>query len=1056
MNTALPRSVARRVWIVLVPGMLMLALAPHVSGQGAQGPSMTATANRAPDPLVFANSLLRDRKYDLAADEYERFLKGNPTGIDAVNARFGLAHARLYLLQYQEARRQFETFLRLAPDHPDAAAAWFRIGETSYMLSDLPGARAALERYTAAYPGHRFLDMAWPYLGDVSFALKDLPAARTAYERAINDFPEGRLIDRTRYGLARTLAGQGEAAPALALLETLAAKGGPEWTDKARFQIGEVQALAGRDDDQEGRPDQAKTRFQAAIDAYEALERDAPRSPLAAEAQLHRAEVLLKLDRRDDGEAVLRTLAAKARANIAAQAAYALGGSLLERGKAAEALAVWDDALTRFAGSPVAPMLLYRSAQALELERRPDEARIRYKKLAGEAPKDLWADDALLRAATLALDGGDLAETRTLAARLVSQYPKSGLVPEARVLDARAALAEGKAKEAIQGLSNVLALDPPAAPETAWSARYYLGLAYRADGQRDKSVVILDELSKSSAAPMAASARFVLGQAHFEAKRYADAIAPLESYLAAGPVDPAVATALAYLVLAHHHLGQNEAAARALDRLATEFPGSQPLTRTRYNLAEDALAEKDFSKAADLFRLAAEAAEPADRVKALSGLGWSLLQAKQPGDAADAFAELLKADPDGLLAPDAALARAHALDAAGDAEAALQAYEHVVEKYAKADQSGPALLARARLLVRLKRPADAADGFKQYLDAHPEAGEGPDASDALRIEWGGALLDAEKPSDAVEVFNQVLTDHPDGPHADEARLNLANLAFNAGEFAKVAPLLAPLVADDSKADPTLIPFALFRMAQTRVEQEEWTAAAALFARIVADHPKFPYVQDARFWSAEADYQGGDAGRAEPLFAAYIADPPSGPEAVEWVLTARLRQLQCLVMLARWRDALTAADSLKADAPEFSQAAEVDYARGRALQMQGRLDDALQAYQAVVDAPAKSSDLAARAQWMRGEVYFHQKDYQAAVREFLKVDYLHKHASIWRAAALLEAGKSYEHLDRWSDAVQAYEKLLVEFPDDKTAEDAGKRLEAARDRVAKAGDGGSAR
>jgi TolA-binding protein len=326
----------------------------------------------------------------------------------------------------------------------------------------------------------------------------------------------------------------------------------------------------------------------------------------------------------------------------------------------------------------------------------------------------------------------------------------------------------------------------------------------------------------------------------------------------------------------------------------------------------------------------------------------------------------------------------------------------------------------------------------------------------LRIEWGSVLLDAGKSDAATKVFDQVLTEHPDGPKADEARLNLANLAFNAKEYDKVAPLLATLVAEGSKGDPLLIPFALFRMAQTHVEQQEWTAAAPLFARIVADYPEFPYVQDARFWSAEANYQGGNAERAEPLFAAYVADPPTGPEASEWVLTARLRQLQCLVLLARWRDALTAADSLKADAPEFSQTAEVDYARGRALQMQGRLDDALQSYQAVVDAPTKSSDLAARAQWMRGEVYFHQKDYQAAVREFLKVDYLHKHAPTWRAAALLEAGKSYEHLDRWSDAVQAYEKLLAEFPEDKTAADAGKRLEAARDRVASTGEGGPTR
>ena len=46
------------------------------------------------------------------------------------------------------------------------------------------------------------------------------------------------------------------------------------------------------------------------------------------------------------------------------------------------------------------------------------------------------------------------------------------------------------------------------------------------------------------------------------------------------------------------------------------------------------------------------------------------------------------------------------------------------------------------------------------------------------------------------------------------------------------------------------------------------------------------------------------------------------------------------------------------------------------------------------------DLAARAQLMRGETYFHQKNYPEAKREFLKVHVLYQ-APVWQAAALLE-------------------------------------------------------
>ena len=133
-------------------------------------------------------------------------------------------------------------------------------------------------------------------------------------------------------------------------------------------------------------------------------------------------------------------------------------------------------------------------------------------------------------------------------------------------------------------------------------------------------------------------------------------------------------------------------------------------------------------------------------------------------------------------------------------------------------------------------------------------------------------------------------------------------------------------------------------------------------------------------------------------------------------------------------------------------ADVDYARGRALQGLARFDDARAAYQAVIEA-RKGGDLAARAQLMIGETYFHQKNYHEAIREFLKVDYLYD-APSWQAAALLEAGKVHERLDQWADAAETYEKLRDKFPKDPSAAEAksGSKASANASRVRKARPG----
>src|SRR5262249_46963283 len=78
----------------------------------------------------------------------------------------------------------------------------------------------------------------------------------------------------------------------------------------------------------------------------------------------------------------------------------------------------------------------------------------------------------------------------------------------------------------------------------------------------------------------------------------------------------------------------------------------------RLALAESAMTAKQYDRAAEFFRVAAEAQDPAARAQARSGLGWALLKLDKPQEAASAFDELLKDTPDDPHAPDAALALA--------------------------------------------------------------------------------------------------------------------------------------------------------------------------------------------------------------------------------------------------------------------------------------------------------------------------------------------------------------------------------------------------------------
>jgi TolA-binding protein len=1038
--------------------------------------------------LKFANGLLRQRKYDLAAEEYERFLQSNPDRADAAEARFGLANSRLYQGRYQDARHAFEEFLKGSPDDSRRLTARYRLGELSYLLGDLASARRALEAFTGSTADHAGLETAWTYLGDACFGLDDMPQARKAYERSLAVYPGGRLALRARYGLARTLARLGEAERALTMFQDLARNGGPDWVDRAWLQIGLIRKSAGQ--------------FREAVDALASLEQAAPRSKLRSEAQLQRALALVRLGRKEEAETLLRALAGNSSEPRGPRAALELATIELDNDQPEAGLTTLDEALKRFPGSSSEPALLFRSAEALQKLKRPTDAEARFLRVSTADPRDPWADDALERAARSALDRGDSSTARRLAGSFTTRFPASPLKSEVRLIEARAATLAGNPKEAAAILESLLdpggdspnRTEPARNPPPSWyeNARYDLALAYRALGQSDRADAILASLAKGAKGAVTTDAQFLIGQAHADGGRYALAVAPLEQYLAASPDGDVADFALAHLATARLALGQVDDAWKSLANLASRFPRSQALAPTRLRLAEAALAAHQPGKAAEQFRLVADGGnskrttqppannqiaptDPKLRIRALAGLGKALWELEKPAEAASAFAAVLDLAPDDPIAPEIALAHGRALEASRQTEAALKAYALVVERFAKSDQAAPAGIAHARLLDKAGRPADAARSFERLLgdpDRRQQLQGAGLPADALLADWGRALLDSDKPAEADRVFTRLLDEYPHSPFAATARFNLAESANLAHNHAEVVRLLAPLVekqprprqsgattaskrdstarvpaAGSSETDPLqrLLPAVLYRLGRTHIEMKDWNSAAKTLDRLLAEFSDSPYRREALYFRAESALQQGDAATAESRFTALVDEPPSAGDPKGLIFGARMKRIQCRVALKRWKDVLEEVKTMKSALAAGDPAiAELNFAAGQALLGLARLQEAKAAFQSVVDSHA-GTDLEARAQVMCGETYFHQDQFREALRIFLKVDILYD-APRWQAAALLEAGKVYERLDQWADAAETYERLLSRFPHDPAAPEARQRKAAASRRA----------
>jgi TolA-binding protein len=461
------------------------------------------------------------------------------------------------------------------------------------------------------------------------------------------------------------------------------------------------------------------------------------------------------------------------------------------------------------------------------------------------------------------------------------------------------------------------------------------------------------------------------------------------------------------------------------------------------------------------------------RIQALAGLGKSLWELGKPAEAATAFATLLRLAPNDPIAAEVALAHGRALEANEQPDAAKKAYLLVIERFAKSDQAQQAALSQARLLARSGRHVEAAHAFEQLVanpparDSLQKAGVTPDV---LLAELGSVLLDSDKQAEADRVFSQLLKEYPESPRSADARFNLAESANLARNYSEVVRLLLPLattkpvmpsakpVADKSQSptagpasttDPIqrLLPAVLYRLGRTQVELNDLPAAAATLDRLLAEFTDNPYRREAQYLRAEIALRQGDAALAERQFAALLDGPPPTDLGKEFLASVRMKRIECWVALKRWKDVLDQVQTRKGElAAGDPGVAALDYARGQALLGLGKLDEARAAFQAVIDA-RKDGELAAQAQLMRGETYFHQDKFHEALRDFLKVDILHN-APRWQAAALLEAGKVYERLDHWADAAETYERVLSKFASEPSAVEARERLTVVKGRAAR--------
>jgi TolA-binding protein len=1012
-------------------------------------PVLARAAEDSPDDYRLAVGFYNKEQWKLASESFQTFLKKNPRHQKAESARFFLALSLIQLDEFREAREILKAFVQDFPKGREVAAAGYWIGHCSFHLEDYPATARELTDFVRNFPENRLREWALPYLGDAELRLKKPDAAIGHFQDALQAFPEGALADDARFGLARGYEALGQTEDAIKAYLDLAGRHKSPRAAEAQLNLGALYFDAGR--------------FADAASAYEVLEKQFPGTPQAPIAELNRGFALYQLGQLP--QAIAQFDKAGQTEKYAGDAALWKGLCLKAQSELPRAIAVLEGAYEKYRDRPIAERILFQWADCEQRRGGFDKARELFLDVVHRWPKGTLADESLHAATQAALNAGNLAEAEKLLARFDLEFPDNRLRLRQEILRGRALAARNELAQASQHFQTVI--DTSEIESTRQQARYYLADVLQK--QREHAQVLratepLAALWDNGTGPSDLAGVFALrGVSQLELARAAAAkekpgepspertahcqaaIAEAARYRkvsADGPLAPlARSVGISALALG----GDKPAAIDSLSAWKKAGASGPEFDQTLYDLGTIAYSREDWEWADQLFRdLAERPKETRLHSRALADLGWTEFKRKQFVESAGTFTRLLADHPQDPLAPEAAFMRGSALQEAGQISEAQAAFAEAFQRDSAVDHVFLAGLQSARLLVRQKKFAEADSVYDALMKRF---GRRADADQVLD-EWASAHYTAENFPRADELFRRLVHDFPASPRAASARLSLAESDLVAGRLDQAREQLRPLTQEGA-ADATIQQRAFFQLMQIELESKRWDELRHVCDESLRRFPDGVYHLDARWRRAEADFRAGDYKAAlERLVDLRKIRGDTAIKAPAWLPQVSIMLAETQYRLKDHAAAEATIAELRASEPMSPVLYQADEILGRCYKARAEWAKAREVFTRVVEDPAgKLTETAAKSQFHIGETYLFEKDFEAALKEYLKVDILYKFPE-WQAAALFQAGVCQEALGQWKPAARTYEDLLKRYPENTDiAPQARERLEQVRKKLA---------
>jgi TolA-binding protein len=292
---------------------------------------------------------------------------------------------------------------------------------------------------------------------------------------------------------------------------------------------------------------------------------------------------------------------------------------------------------------------------------------------------------------------------------------------------------------------------------------------------------------------------------------------------------------------------------------------------------------------------------------------------------------------------------------------------------------------------------------------------------------GKTYLLSKRPYRAASAFEKLVRSWPDSVLREETEFFIGDSFFLAKDFKGAITKYERFQA--KYPDSQLRVSALFRLGSAQFQQGDLVEARARFQSVIDRYPRDFFAPLAQYFIAES-YLIEDQFR-ESLFA-YTKVITQYPETIKISPLAHYKLAWSQFQVGDFGQAAQTCRNFLSLYPTHALAKNVYIILGNALMSQKRYDDAVTAFQRIIDL-APTSDAAEQALFSILQTQYKLKAYNSILTSYQFIfRHLPPSQSKWRPMSYVYAADAYLALNRVDEAKAIFEMLLKVYPNDPAA------------------------